>query len=733
MNLLDNLNTKQKEAVTTTEGPLLVLAGAGSGKTKVLTTRIAYILEQGLCNKYEILAITFTNKAASEMKNRVEKLLGYDVSDMWIGTFHSICTRILRREITHIGYTSNFTIYDRADQISLVKEILREKNLEVKEFPINAFLSVLSNTKNIGEGREYLDSIYKDNPQLKIFGELFEEYEKKTKLYNSLDFDDLILKTLELFETCPDIAKKYSGRFKYIFVDEYQDTNKSQYNLIRFLTKGNNNICVVGDGDQSIYGWRGADITNILNFEKDFKDAKIILLEQNYRSTKKILKVANSVIKNNEERKDKDLWTENDEGDDVIYKKVGSDLEEAIVVTNWIEHLRYNHYKFEDMAILYRTNSQSRIFEETLLREGINYHVVGGLKFYDRKEIKDLIAYLKIIINQDDNISLKRIINYPKRGIGDATIAKLEAEANNIGISIYELIKRDLLHMVAQGTAAKLRSFLFMMENLKEQINSYSVSEFVELVLEKSEYLSMLKASKLREDKTRIENLGSFITAIMDYEKGAENPSLEDYLASVSLLSDVDKTDEEGKGVSLMTVHAAKGLEYKIVFLTGMEEGLFPSERSIYERDGLEEERRLCYVAVTRAEEKLFITSSSSRRVFGKTIMKEESRFIEEMKDNIFEEKPKVIVDTNFRESYSSSVESMADDLREPFYKKTKQTKKTLEGIDLKMGQKVKHKSFGIGTIVSITEKDDGDELVISFDGKGIKRLNKNLAPLEIL
>ena len=731
MNLIDGLNSRQKEAVLHTEGPLLVLAGAGSGKTKVLTTRIAHILEKGLCNKYEILAITFTNKAASEMKERVSKLLKEDVSDMWIGTFHSICTKILRREITHIGYTSNFTIYDRADQISLVKEILREKNLDVKEFPTNAFLSVVSNTKNLGEGREYLEAVYKENPTFKVFGELFEEYTKKTKMYNSLDFDDLIIKTLELFEKNPEIKDKYSNRFKYAFVDEYQDTNKGQYSLIRNLTEKSNNICAVGDGDQSIYGWRGADITNILNFEKDFKNAKIVMLEQNYRSTKKILKVANSVIQNNEERRDKDLWTDNSDGDDIIYKKVGSDLEEAIVVTNWIEHLKYNGYDFEDMAILYRTNAQSRIFEETLMREGINYHVVGGLKFYDRKEIKDLIAYLKIIINSNDNISLKRIINYPKRGIGDATVNKLEVAANADGISVYELLKRDNLHMVTAGTAAKLRKFLFMMENLKNKMNNYGVSDFVEFVLEKTEYLSMLKESKLREDKTRIENLGSFVTAIMDYEKNAEAPSLEDYLASVSLLSDVDKTDDGKKGISLMTIHAAKGLEYKAVFLTGMEEGLFPSERSIMERDGIEEERRLCYVAVTRAEEKLYITSSASRRVFGKTMSKKESRFIEEMEEHIFKEKPKEVINSNFRESYSSSVESMADDLRDDFIKKEKPKKRVQEGFDIKVGEKVKHKVFGIGTVVSITEKDGGDELVIAFEKKGIKKLNKNLAPLE--
>ncbi|WP_099203391.1 ATP-dependent helicase [Miniphocaeibacter massiliensis] len=733
MNLLDNLNDKQKEAVLHTEGPLLVLAGAGSGKTKVLTTRIAHILNEGLCNKYEILAITFTNKAASEMKVRVEKILGYDVSDMWIGTFHSICTRILRREITHIGYTSNFTIYDRADQISLVKEILREKGMDVKEFQTNAFLSIVSNTKNIGEGKEYLDSVYKDNPTFKRYGELFEEYVKKTKMYNSLDFDDLILKTLELFKTCPDIAERYSGRFKYVFVDEYQDTNKSQYDLIRYLTEKNNNICVVGDGDQSIYGWRGADISNILNFEKDFKNAKVILLEQNYRSSKKILKVANSIIKNNEERKDKSLWTENDHGDDIIYKKVGSDLEESITVTNWIEHMKYNGYSFEDMAILYRTNSQSRIFEETLMREGINYHVVGGLKFYDRKEIKDIVAYLKIIVNSDDNISLKRIINSPKRGIGDTTLAKLEVEANIKGMSIYKLIEKDLLYMVSPATAAKLREFLFMMNNLKNSLDSFSVSGFVEFLLDKTGYLKALKDSKLREDKTRLENIGAFLTAIIDYEKSAEEPSLEDYLASVSLLSDVDKTEEGGKGVSLMTIHAAKGLEYKVVFLTGMEEGLFPSERSIYERDGLEEERRLCYVAVTRAEERLYITSSMTRRVFGKTMSKEESRFIEEMKENIVEDKPKEIINTNFRESYSTSVDNMANDLRDPFAKKPKQTKKTLEGIEIKPGDKVKHKAFGEGTVVSVAEKADGDELVIAFDKKGIKKLNKNLAPLEIV
>ncbi|WP_300410919.1 UvrD-helicase domain-containing protein [Lagierella sp.] len=730
--LIKGLNDKQREAVVTTQGPLLILAGAGSGKTRVLTTRIAHILNEGLCERWEVLAFTFTNKAAAEMKTRVEKILKDDVSSMWIGTFHSICVRILRREISALGYTNNFTIYDRADQQSLIKEILKEKGIGTKDFPISACLNAISEAKNLGEGKEYLDDIYGYHPIYKIFGEVYEEYERKKKLYNSLDFDDLILKTLVLFRENEDIRSKYERKFKYVFVDEYQDTNKPQYELIKYFSKGYGNICAVGDADQSIYGWRGADISNILNFEKDFKEAKIILLEQNYRSTKNILHVANKVIKNNFERKDKNLWTDNESGERVLYKELDSDSEEAVEVTNTIEHLKYKGYKFEDMAILYRTNAQSRAFEEALMREGINYRVVGGLKFYDRREIKDLIAYLKIFVNPDDDVALKRIINLPRRGIGDTTLDKLSNLALSRNTSIYRIISETAIDGITGRTKSKLLEFTYMMENTKKAMEDMSVTDFVNHVLDRSGYLKMLEDSKLREDKTRIENLSAFISSITDYEASADNPSLEDYLATVTLLSDVDKTDDSSTGVSLMTIHAAKGLEYKVVFLTGLEEGLFPSERSI-EEDRLEEERRLCYVALTRAEEKLYLTSCSSRRVFGKYVMHKPSRFIEEMGDALEEEKSASYQYTdNFRESFASSAETMAKDLRESF-KKPVSNKKTLEGIQLQIGNKVKHKIFGVGTIVSITEKNDGDELIITFDNKGIKRLNKNLAPLELL
>lgn len=728
MELLKGLNERQKEAVLCCDRPLLILAGAGSGKTKVLTTKIAYIIEENLASKYEILAITFTNKAATEMKDRVSKLLGEDVDSLWIGTFHSICTRILRREISHIGYSNNFTIYDRTDQQSLVKEILREKNIEVKSFQINAFLSAVSSAKNIGEGRSYIDDIYKYNPATRQYGELFDSYIKKCEEYNALDFDDLILKTLELFNSNSEVKKKYSERFKYVFVDEYQDTNKSQYDLVRSFAQTHENICVVGDGDQSIYGWRGADISNILDFEKDFKNSKIVLLEENYRSTKNILEVANKVIKNNENRKDKALWTSKEGGDEVIYKRVESDYEEATVITNWIEHMRYNHYKFDDMAILYRTNAQSRLFEEALMRAGISYHVVGGLKFYDRKEIKDLIAYLKVVVNPSDNISLKRIINLPKRSIGDVTVSKIEKGANDENISIYDYIQRDNIEVLSVKTNKNVTVFRDIIENLKKEKDNMKLTDFVEYALEETGYLKSLENSNLREDKTRIENLGAFLSAIGDYENMTENPTLEDYLASVSLLSDVDKTDDS-KGVSLMTMHAAKGLEYKIVFLTGMEEKIFPSERAVEERDGLEEERRLCYVGVTRAEEKLFITSSKTRRMFGRTTANKESRFIEEMDNTIKNETVKDEVEFNFRESYGDSVESMKKDLKKNLLGIKKEPKK-VNNEQFQMGDKVKHKAFGIGTIISIKDEDEGDEVTIAFDNKGIKKFKKSLAPI---
>jgi len=728
MELLKGLNEKQKEAVLCCDRPLLILAGAGSGKTKVLTTKIAYIIENNLASKYEILAITFTNKAATEMKDRVSRLLKEDVSSLWIGTFHSICTRILRREISHIGYSNNFTIYDRTDQQSLVKEILKEKAIEVKSFQINGFLAAVSNAKNSGEGKFYIEDFYSNIPSARKYGEIYESYIQKMKEYNALDFDDLILKTLELFKENKDIAEKYSDRFKYVFVDEYQDTNKTQYELVRYFSKSHGNVCVVGDGDQSIYGWRGADISNILNFEKDFKKSDIVLLEENYRSTKNILDVANKVIKNNENRKDKALWTSKKGGDEVIYKRVSSDYEEASMVINWIEHMRYNDYKFDDMAILYRTNAQSRLFEEALMKAGINYHVVGGLKFYDRKEIKDLISYLKIIVNPSDNIALKRIINVPKRSIGNVTVNKIETAANNMSLSIYDYLLHGDIESMPVKTSKNLIKFRDIIENLKVEKENMPLTEFVEYTLEKTGYLHSLEESTLREDKTRIENLGAFISAIGDYETMTENATLEDYLSSVSLLSDVDKT-EESSGVSLMTMHAAKGLEYKVVFLTGMEEGLFPSERSISERDGLEEERRLCYVGVTRAEEKLFITSSKTRRVFGRTTANKESRFIKEMQDTIKNESVKEDVEVNFRESYGESVENMKEDLKKNLLG-TKKEPKSINKEQFQMSDKVKHKAFGIGTIISIKDESEGDEVIIAFDSKGVKKFKKSLAPI---
>ncbi len=730
---LNQLNDRQRQAVLTTEGPVLVLAGAGSGKTKVLTTRIAYLMEQKLANRYEIVAITFTNKAASEMKDRVSKLLNADVSDMWIGTFHSICTRILRRDITHIGYNSSFTIYDREDQKSLVKEILKEKNIETKSFQFNSFLSIVSQAKNLGEGRDYIEANYGDNPTTRFYGEFYEEYIHKCEFYNALDFDDIIIKTLELFDKNPDIRKKYSDRFKYVFVDEYQDTNKSQYELMQTFGKTYGNVCVVGDADQSIYGWRGADISNILNFEKDFPGAKVIKLEENYRSTQKILNVANQVIENNEGRKEKSLWTSKGEGSDIPFLYLPGDREESLQVVQWIEHMHYEGYHFSDMAILYRTNAQSRGFEEMLLREGVPYKVIGGLKFYDRMEIKDTIAYLKTIINPNDNISVKRIINKPKRGIGQATVDKLENFANNYGISIYDFLFEEELKSIGTRSLKKLEEFRNMITDMKSNIEKFKVSEFVEYVLERSGYLKELEKSNLREDQTRIENIGSFINAIVDYEENTEEPSLEDYLASVSLLSDVDKTEENEAGVSLMTIHAAKGLEYKVVFVTGLEDGLFPSGRSIDEREGLEEERRLCYVAVTRAEERLFLTGAQMRRVFGETKMTVPSRFIKEMGGTIVEEETKETTEINFRESYGDSVSTMKASVRDNLLgaKTAKKVDQDLADEEFKAGDRVVHKKFGEGMVVSVTEREGGDELVISFEKKGIKKLNKNLAPIK--
>lgn len=718
---LDNLNDRQRESVENTDGPMLILAGAGSGKTKVLTTKIAYCLEKELCSKYEILAITFTNKAAKEMKERVENILQEDVDSMWIGTFHAICSRILRVEIERIGFERNFTVYDRADQISLVKECLKDMGVDPKNVEIKNEINTISRLKNAGATEKNIDKEDFDISLSTFTMELFQKYEHKLKRYNSLDFDDLIVKTNLLFEENPDLREKYSDRFKYVFVDEYQDTNDTQYKLIKNLVSKNDNICCVGDSDQSIYGWRGANIQNIQNFEKDFKNAKVILLEQNYRSTQPILDLANTVIKNNSLRKDKNLWTAKNEGDMPIYRRMYSDLDEADQVVQWIEQERYRQNPYEEMAILYRTNAQSRLFEEKLNRLGIPNRVVGGLKFYDRKEIKDCVSYLRIVENLNDNMALNRIINEPKRGIGKTTMDKLLQYSQSRGISMMEYIKNTDLPDFSNATAKKLQEFYYLIKSFpKDDLN---VAELMEYILDKTGYRANLEKSTNRDDKTRLENIDEYISSLYQFIQDNPDKNLREYLETSSLMTDLDKTDDNTKGVSMMTIHAAKGLEFDVVFFTGLEEGTIPSRVD----EDVEEERRLCYVAITRARKKLYITSVQSRRRFNEFQTKAESRFIEEMENKYKDESPNKEV--SFRESFNTKV---VDDYRiEASASITKkQNAVTKNNEKYRAGDKVSHKKFGTGVIVGIVEKDNGDELTINFDKKGLKKLNSSLAPL---
>ncbi|EFH92332.1 ATP-dependent helicase [Finegoldia magna] len=718
---LDNLNDRQREAVENTDGPMLILAGAGSGKTKVLTTKIVYCLEKGLCSKYEILAITFTNKAAKEMKERVENILQEDVDSMWIGTFHAICSRILRVEIERIGFERNFTVYDRADQISLVKECLKDMGVDPKNVEIKNEINTISRLKNAGATEKNIDKEDFDISLSTFTMELFQKYEHKLKRYNSLDFDDLIVKTNLLFEENPDLREKYSERFKYVFVDEYQDTNDTQYELIKNLVSKNDNICCVGDSDQSIYGWRGANIQNIQNFEKDFKNAKVILLEQNYRSTQPILDLANTVIKNNSLRKDKNLWTAKNEGDMPIYRRMYSDIDEAEQVVQWIEQERYRQNPYEEMAILYRTNAQSRLFEERLNRLGIPNRVVGGLKFYDRKEIKDCVSYLRIVENLNDNMALNRIINEPKRGIGKTTMDKLLQCSQSRGISMMEYIKNTDLPDFSNATAKKLQEFYYLIKSFpKDEMN---VAELMEYILDKTGYRANLEKSNNRDDKTRLENIDEYISSLYQFVQDNPDKNLREYLETSSLMTDLDKTDDNTKGVSMMTIHAAKGLEFDVVFFTGLEEGTIPSRID----EDVEEERRLCYVAITRARKKLYITSVQSRRRFNEFQTKAESRFIEEMENKYKDESPNKEV--SFRESFNTKV---VDDYRTEASASItkKQNAVTKNNEKYRAGDKVSHKKFGTGVIVGIVEKDNGDELTINFDKKGLKKLNSSLAPL---
>ena len=770
INLLEGLNKPQYDAVTHVDGPLLVIAGAGSGKTRVLTHRIAYLISQQGVKPWNIIAITFTNKAAKEMKERIEKILGEDMSkDMWVGTFHSMCVRILRREIEKLGYERNFLIFDTSDSKTVIKECIRELDLDEKMFSDKYLLGEISKAKNDMIDPIKYEARYSSDFRMSKVAKVYALYQAKLKKNNAVDFDDIINVTITILKENPETLEYYQDKFKYVLVDEYQDTNKAQDILVALLAGKYNNVCVVGDDQQSIYKFRGADIGNILSFEKRFENARVIKLEQNYRSTKSILSVANEVIRNNSGNVQKNLWTDNDEGKKPTINQIGNEYDEANYVVSEINHLkREEYYKYSDFTILYRTNAQSRVFEEILMREGIPYKVLGGLKFYERKEIKDIIAYLRVVANTNDNVSLKRIINEPKRGIGKTTLDAVEKVANENGISMFDIIC-DVDRYVATRANATLKEFANFIKNMQEDLSS--IEKLTQKILKESGYMKALEDENTSEAETRIENLGEFLNVVISFENENAENSLTDFLENLALVTDLDSVEDGQENVLLMTLHTAKGLEFPVVFMVGMEDGLFPSHRSIGEPAELEEERRLCYVGITRAKEYLYLTCAKSRTVFGSTSYAMPSRFLTEIPTNLLNgeikkkenpnqyrlENDDVFEDfsyggfgggyNNSKSYYGFSEGRVAYDIpistrkteaafgfksAESFLQKLKADDTVDLGI-YKIGQMVEHKKFGHGTITNVEPEDDDLKVEIQFEKAGMKRLMAKYAGIKIL
>ncbi|OFL17320.1 UvrD-helicase domain-containing protein [Aerococcus loyolae] len=809
--LIDGLNPQQKAAVQYTEGPLLIMAGAGSGKTRVLTHRMAYLLEEKAVRPWNILAITFTNKAANEMKERVKNLVGEAADTMWVSTFHSMCVRILRREAEAIGLSRSFTIADPAEQQSLIKRIMKDHNLDTTQFKPKMILGKISDAKNNLLGpKEYRQEYtgFIEN----IVADLYEDYQAGLQAAQSLDFDDLIMLTVRLFKEQPEILSYYQQKFHYIHVDEYQDTNEAQYRLVKLLADYFKNICVVGDADQSIYGWRGANMENILNFEKDYPQAKVILLEQNYRSTKTILKAANEVIQNNVHRQAKKLWTDNQDGGKINYYRAQNEQDESHYVLDKIRQATTDkNYQYKDIAILYRTNAQSRTMEEALVKANIPYRIVGGLKFYDRKEIKDVLAYLRLLTNPQDNLSFTRIINVPKRGIGPGTLDKLRLFASEHGLTLLQAAQKVDYAPISGKGAKSLKKFADMMTNLQKQREFLTITDLTEEVLDKSGYLADLKAQKTLEATARVENIEEFLsvtrafderwekeadqrqalaeitqtdqagnpvepvnimedssqddqagevsllspeeldaglgqTALLGLDPGADasDDALLAFITDLSLVSDLDdsESNEEEGQVTLMPLHAAKGLEFPIVFIIGMEEGIFPLSRASEDDEELEEERRLAYVGITRAEEELYLTNSYSRMLYGQHKSHPESRFITEIDDELLaKEDHSPLSMGSFsssrpayynRRSRLSKSAVKAQEKRSIFAKGPSQSQgKSSEEVEWQVGDKARHKVWGVGTVVKVTGSDNDQELDIAFKGQGIKRLLAAFAPIS--
>ena len=767
--LINGLNDKQKEAVLATDGPCLVIAGAGSGKTKVLTHKIAYDIESGI-KPWNILAITFTNKAANEMKERIEKLIGDAAKDLWMGTFHSICVRILRRYIDRIGYKTDFVIFDTSDQKTLIKECLKTLKVDDKIFTDRGVLSEISNGKNEMLEPKAYGVKYAGDFRKKTIAEIYELYQRRLRENNAIDFDDIINFTIKILSENPDVLDYYTEKFKYILVDEYQDTNKAQFTLVSLLASKYGNVTAVGDNDQGIYSFRGADISNILNFERDFPGTKIIKLEQNYRCTGNILKAANAVIKHNENKYDKKLWTENEEGHLPCIYCGEDEYDEGRYIVEQINHLKTEeYYKNSDFTILYRMNAQSRAIEDILMREGIPYKVIGGLKFYERKEIKDIIAYLRLIHNSADNLSLKRIINEPKRGIGKTSIEQIQEISDKTGNSMYEIIRNAQEYGLTR-VFSNSRDFIEQIEYLKSKKDELKISDLIKETLNKTGYTKALENENSVEAETRIENLEEFLTVAIEFEEESADNTLAEFLENITLSSDIDGMEDQDDLVTLMTLHSAKGLEFPVVFLVGMEEGIFPGYKSIGEPQALEEERRLFYVGITRAKQYLYLTCAKHRTIFGSTSYNQVSRFVKEIPEELLEGYAEVVErksvdkeefkDYGYRWSYgkgqtvktfkmseedkSAVAKTIGEQgtkseyqyrTAESFLNSIKQNNQTND-VDLskyQVGQRVYHKKFGEGTITKLEQEGNDVKVDLEFDKAGHKRLMAKFAGLEII
>ena len=756
--LLNGMNDRQAEAVQTTEGPLLIMAGAGSGKTRVLTHRIAYLIDEKMVNPWNILAITFTNKAAREMKERAAAL-NSATQDCLIATFHSMCVRILRREADHIGYNRNFTIVDPGEQRTLMKRILKNLNLDPKKWNERAILGTISNAKN-----DLIDEVAYANMAGDMYTEIvakcYTAYQKELRQSEAMDFDDLIMLTLRLFDQNPDVLTYYQQRYQYIHVDEYQDTNHAQYQLVKLLASRFKNICVVGDADQSIYGWRGADMQNILDFEKDYPEAKVVLLEENYRSTKTILQAANEVIRNNRNRRPKNLWTQNEDGEEIVYYRANDEQDEALFVARTIDQLSREGYSHKDFAVLYRTNAQSRTVEEALLKANIPYTMVGGTKFYSRKEIRDVISYLNLIANPSDNISYERVVNEPKRGVGPGTVDKIRNFAASQEISLLEASANIMLSPVKGKAAQAVYEFANLILDLRDRLDDYSVTELVELVLKKTGYSAALAAQATLESQARIENIEEFLSVTKSFDENPDNPAdetgldkLSRFLNDLALIADTDDGDTESSEVTLMTLHAAKGLEFPVVFLVGMEENVFPLSRASEDEDELEEERRLAYVGITRAEKILYLTNANSRLLYGRTNYNQPTRFLREISSDLLNyqglARP---ANSSFKVSYTNSDTSkfgqgmsLAQALQErkrqaapssisttslPFGKSS-QSQPSKPEVAWAIGDIAHHKKWDDGTVLAVSGSGDSQELKINFPEVGLKKVLASIAPIE--